>query len=443
MISPILANIYLNELDSYIDELISSFNKGKERAVNPDYDRVRGKIRNLHNRMKRVLLNKEKLSDKYAELERYNNRREEIRKAGGHNTQEWRHCWNRGITLKNQIKKIEFEASEEEIQRMQREIDELGKELRTLPFGDPYDKNYKRLNYCRYADDFIIGVIGSKDEAKSIKAAVESYIESTLNLEIEENKTSIVKADEGVDFLGFVIQAYDKPVSSPAVINGRRTTIRSNGRIQLIIPNAKLNAFCNKNGYGDMYSHKPMSRAYLTCHSDAEIIETYNAELRGLVNYYSIGNSAHKKLEPVVSLARTSCAITLAHKHRTSTTKIIKSMKRVDGEWVRKIETEAGTREYKLYRLKTDHRKSQMADWKVDEIPNTAMFKLSYTELGRRLDAKICEVCGSAEDVEVHHIRALKDIKNSKSLYDQMMIARQRKTLILCSACHHKLHAGR
>lgn len=443
IISPILANIYLNELDSYMDKLISSFNRGKERALNPDYDKVRGRIRNLHNRIKRVLARKESLKDKYIELEMYNNQREEIRKKGGANTAEWRYYYNKTKTLKHQIEKIEFEASEDEIQRMKNEIEMLRDEMHSLPYGDPYDKNYKRLNYCRYADDFIIGVIGSKEDAKNIKATVEGFISSNLNLEIEENKTSIVKADKGIDFLGFEIQAYAKPVPSPAFINGRSTTIRSNGRIQLIIPNTKLNAFCIKNGYGDMYRHKPTTRSYLTCHSDAEIIETYNSELRGLVNYYSIGNSAHRKLEPVVSLARTSCAITLAHKHRTTTSKIIKSMHRADGEWVRNVKSEKGEKEYKLYRLKTDDKTSKTMNWDMNILPNTAMFSLSYTELVRRLDAEVCEVCGSTENVEVHHIRALKDIKNSKSLYDQMMIARKRKTLILCSKCHHKLHAGK
>lgn len=443
IISPILANIYLNELDTYMESVIIEFNKGKERAVNPDYDRVRGKIRNLYTRINRVTKRKEMLEDKYKELEMYNNQREEIRKRGEYNSKEWRHCWNKALTIKKQIEKIEFESSEEEIQRMKKEISLLKEEMQTLPFGDPYDKNYKRLNYCRYADDFIIGVIGSKEEALSIKTKVEDFIISNLHLEMEENKTSIVKATDGVKFLGFEVKAYDKPVPSSATINGRSTTIRSNGRIQLIIPNTKLNDFCNKNSYGDVFRHKPTTRKYLVCHSDAEIISTYNAELRGLVNYYSIGNSAHRKLEPVVSLARQSCAITLAHKHRTTASKIISSMKRADGEWLRKVEGEKGIREYRLYRLKTEHKVTESITWNVDELPNTAQFTLAYTELGSRLDAKTCEVCGSTKDIEVHHVRALKDIKNSKSLYDQMMIARKRKTLILCSECHHKLHAGK
>jgi RNA-directed DNA polymerase len=131
--------------------------------------------------------------------------------------------------------------------------------------------------------------------------------------------------------------------------------------------------------------------------------------------------------------------MTLAHKHKSTTSKIVKEMRRADGEWVRTVEH----KEYRLYRLKTDHAEPQRTDWLVDYIPNTSAFTLSHTELERRLSAKVCEVCGSTKDVEVHHVRALKDIKNSKSLYDQMMIARRRKTLILCSLCHHKLHAGK
>src|ERR1700676_5522943 len=47
-------------------------------------------------------------------------------------------------------------------------ITALERVRKTLPAGDPFDAHFKRLKYCRYADDFVIGVIGSKAEAQAI-----------------------------------------------------------------------------------------------------------------------------------------------------------------------------------------------------------------------------------------------------------------------------------
>src|SRR4051794_25987213 len=68
----------------------------------------------------------------------------------------------------------------------------------------------------------------------------------------------------------------------------------------------------------------------------------------------------------------------------------------------------------------------------------------STTELVTRLEADKCEVCGSRDNVEVHHIRKLSDIdrpgRKARPLWMRMMIARQRKTLVLCRSCHYDLH---
>ena len=64
-----------------------------------------------------------------------------------------------------------------------------------------------------------------------------------------------------------------------------------------------------------------------------------------------------------------------------------------------------------------------------------------------RLAAELCELCGSEQNVEVHHIRKLKDLKlngrKERPRWVRYMAARQRKTLVLCASCHDELHAGR
>ena len=70
----------------------------------------------------------------------------------------------------------------------------------------------------------------------------------------------------------------------------------------------------------------------------------------------------------------------------------------------------------------------------------------SRTELERRLLANTCELCGSHEDIQVHHVRALKDLhkkgRTPPPYWVEIMATRQRKTLVVCRQCHMDIHAG-
>lgn len=73
---------------------------------------------------------------------------------------------------------------------------------------DLHDQNYKRLRYCCYADDFVLGIIGTKDEAEEIMSAVKTFIEDDLRLSISEEKTTISTGKKGVEFPGYRISVY-------------------------------------------------------------------------------------------------------------------------------------------------------------------------------------------------------------------------------------------
>jgi RNA-directed DNA polymerase len=97
----------------------------------------------------------------------------------------------------------------------------------------------------------------------------------------------------------------------------------------------------------------------------------------------------------------------------------------------------------KVYRLKHLVRKDR--DGLVDLKPLTARYTLKRTEIIARLNANRCEYCDKEERCEVHHVRKLKDLarKREKTLLERMMMARRRKTMVLCPDCHDKLHSGR
>lgn len=50
------------------------------------------------------------------------------------------------------------------------------------------DNGYKRLKYVRYADDFLIGVIGSKEDCQRIKEDIKNFLEPELKFEFSDEK---------------------------------------------------------------------------------------------------------------------------------------------------------------------------------------------------------------------------------------------------------------
>jgi hypothetical protein len=106
--------------------------------------------------------------------------------------------------------------------------------------------------------------------------------------------------------------------------------------------------------------------------------------------------------------------------------------------------------------IQREGKKPLIAQWggiplqrRMDTVLNDAPYRYwnGRTEIVQRLLAETCELCGSQKHIEVHHIRALKDLKHygrpEKPVWVKTMAARQRKTLVVCRACHKDIHCGR
>jgi hypothetical protein len=69
-------------------------------------------------------------------------------------------------------------------------------------------------------------------------------------------------------------------------------------------------------------------------------------------------------------------------------------------------------------------------------------------DLLSRLLADVCELCGSTEEVEGHHVKKLADLKKryrgrkEKPQWVEHMVAMRRKTLFVCKKCHNRIHGG-
>lgn len=83
---------------------------------------------------------------------------------------------------------------------------QLNKLLLQLQPTEAQDGTYKRLVYVRYADDFLIGVIGSKEDAKAVKAELAVFLKAELHLNLSQEKTLVTHSSRKAHFLGYDIK---------------------------------------------------------------------------------------------------------------------------------------------------------------------------------------------------------------------------------------------
>jgi Type II intron maturase len=330
------------------------------------------------------------------------------------------------------------------IQRYEEKLRELTQKQQRLDASDPLDPEYRRLFYVRYADDYLIGLIGSKREAETLFREITTFLNTHLKLEISEEKSGIHHAKEGTSFLGYVVQNYtsEKVVKVHSPIYTRvgaatRRTVRE--RLQLRIPQHTMSEFCQRKGYGNYEEFRPSARPSWVHMDEAEILLAYNAEMRGLANYYGLANEAKTGLNKLMYLAKSSFLATLAWKNRSSISKENARL-RQGKDLIILVKTKEGRpKRYTLFTLR---------DWKppqptedVDKVPSTAHLRLGRSTLEQRLTANRCESCEKVGGYfEVHHVRKLKDLQG-KEWWEQVMSYRKRKTMILCNECHDLLHA--
>jgi hypothetical protein len=189
-----------------------------------------------------------------------------------------------------------------------------------------------------------------------------------------------------------------------------------------------------------------MHRTELLNYSDYEIVVTYNMEFQGLANYYTMAYDVARKLHPVKWAYERSLVKTLAGKHRTTVARIYRQHKRrlSNGRKVLIVEV---PREGKPPLIASFGTKPICYDPQA-VIKEPSLIPVPRNELTTRLLADACELCGSHQDVQVHHIRKLSELAKRYAgrleppFWVQMMSARRRKTLVVCAQCHRKIHAG-
>jgi group II intron reverse transcriptase/maturase len=314
----------------------------------------------------------------------------------------------------------------------------LRRRMVSLPSADPDDPDYRRLRYCRYADDHLLGFAGPKAEAEDIKQRLAEFLRDELKLELSQDKTLITHARTGVArFLGYEITIQHNDTKK----TGRYRHV--NGQVALRVPREVIKA----KSAPYLRRGKPAKQPALNNGSDHTIVATFGAIYRGVVQYYLLAGDVYR-LHRLRWVMETSMLKTLAGKHHSSMSKMAAKHKT-------KIQTPHGLRTCFEARIERDDRKPLVA--RFGEIPlhrqKTATvidrqpIRVDYPhkELVARLLADVCEICQQPDEVEVHHIRKLADLGQPgplQSRWAKAMINRRRKTLVVCASCHGHIHTG-
>ena len=389
IISPILANIYLDQFDKYMAELKKRFDRGEKRAVNKEY---------------------RKLSDKRVRLRR----------------------------------KLENTQSEEERQTLLKSIWELDKIHKSIPCKNPMDADFRRLQYVRYADDFIIGIIGTKEDARTIKQEISAYIASQLKLELSDEKTLVTKATDRAKFLGFEIRVTPQSNLTKKTKSGTKARNFS-GHVMLEVPTSVIQKKLLELGAMKIEVHnrteswKPIHRGNLVRRTDLSILDQYNGEVRGFCNYYSIANN-RSKLHKFRYIMEYSFYKTLACKYRTSKRKIIAKY-RIGKDIGVKYQDNQGKEKVRLFWRGTLARNPYPMGSETDVIHKPKGI-LKKPSLGMRLKANRCEWCGEETSaLVVHQVKTLKELDENKP-WAVFMKKINRKTMVVCESCHLMIHSA-
>ena len=387
IVSPILANIYLDKLDKYVKEYIRHFDMGTKRRPGKESN-------DLANERKRTVRKLKKVKD---------------------GTEK--------AALVARLKAIEQERA-------------------AFPSGDEMDGSYRRLKYIRYADDFILGVIGSKEDALRIKEDIKSFLSESLALELSEEKTLITHTGKSAKFLGYEITVTRDNHQRRDVQGRLRRTYGK--RVRLNVSMATLRDKLLEYGAMEIKLRngkevwKPKCRSGLIFNDDLEILDRYNRETVGFCNYYLIANNC-VVLHNFRYIMEYSMYKTFAGKYRSTVRKINKKY-RLNKLFTVKYEQKGVIKSRTFY--KTSFKRRTTAFNGSCDIEPYSIADVSRTNLTDRLKAEKCELCGATGKLIMHHVRNLKDLKGKES-WKRLMSARKRKTIALCPSCHRLRHLGK
>lgn len=372
VLSPLLSNVYLHPFDVYMEKLKKEYTTaGRLSKVNPKYNKIRLAEKRLRQRKD---LNPQELSE---------------------------------------LKSLTDERCQTP------SIQRIG----------------TRLYYCRFADDWVIGITGNKELAERVQNLAEEFLRTELKIELNRKKTKVTHlvSDKAL-FLGTEIgRRGPKYNESMRTRIGGKIIRKQSSRTVLTAPINKLVSKLQDQGYCDN-AGKPKAITKWIYLRPENIISRYNAVLRGILNYYSFVENRNL-LQRIVWILRFSACFTLSRKWNISPTKVFKklgSQLTIKGE---KNEVVISL-DIPVSLARTPNRFMISSDAKFDPYK----VKLYDVRSQSVLD-KPCLLCGTVEKVEMHHVKHIR--KGPVKGFTQVMAQLNRKQIPVCRSCHKLIHEGK
>ena len=391
-ISPILSNIYLSELDTFIEEYKADFDIGTSSK--------RQRSREYRNAINRAYIYKKRGAELWESL-----------------TDEQR---------KERTKELKYRQAE----------------TRKLPAAIPHDESFKSVQYVRYADDFLIGVIGSHEDAQKVKDDVTKFMAEKLKLKLSDEKTKITHTGDRARFLG-----YDICVSREQLSIKKKDGITQRCQsyvVKLLVPREKwvgklleykaIKMVTNPNG---KERYKTLHRGKFINLPDIDILSAYNSEIRGLRNFYSIANDSYK-IGIFANIMKYSMFKTFANKYKTNVNRI-KEQYFEAGNFTVEYQTKSGAKKAVFYNNGFARKKEATIFSEVSLLPQYKRYDRPNSLRGR-VKLGLCELCNEESDnIALHQVKRLKDLKGNTA-WERRMTELRRKTLAVCQKCHSEIH---
>lgn len=424
--SPILFNIYMNEFDMKIKEIIEK--KNKENAK--------------ENRRPYVV---SKISRKYTM--RIHRDQKKLKKVF-------------------ESKPINFE----EYKRLRDRI-RINKQLQLKSPTKDKKKMNRRLIYCRYVDDWIILTNEKVEDAISLKEEISEWLRQELKLELDHDKTHITDLNKGkARFLGFTIFRHIKKVSRVPRENEQKSfKRRSNELVHIGIDHERVvERMINLQL---LTKKKKIRHVGLYCSLKPwQIVEKFTQKLHGFANYYHPHLSYKSDLSYYYYVMKYSCVKTISYRMKKSISQIFKTygqdLRIPATVTVSKKENKPLEKNFVSHfpkymtlldtiGIKTVLKRKSLAkekeinfediyqEWKTTDEP-VSIYEFQVNLRSGLKTYFYCTLCGTENQknnpVEMHH---LKHIRKGKVIgFSQIMKNLGRKRIPVCKNCHNRIHKG-
>lgn len=340
------------------------------------------------------------------------------------------------------------------------------------------EEGYRNCKYIRYADDFLVGILGPRSMAVEIRDRIECFLREELKITLSLEKTKVTHISKRIPFLGYLFgrrTLFVKQRYSNKLVNRKMTIPTLDVNLDKVIDRLVDAKFCDGSG-------TPLPAFRFLRLPQSEINAKVNSILRGLSEWWSIAGNRKRAIAYVSYIIRYSIAKVYAAKFKMKTVARVFKIggndlskplgiraKSVVGNDEKDVPEGAkvlkGILFDRYHKIPEPKGNKLPTDWKPEylkllekasnfeellkslwELNGPSRNKNPLAQMGWRLEKTIsrqgagCAICGSQNEVDMHHVRALKDIDKSKNVIHQYMIAIQRKQIPLCKIHHLEIH---